>query len=51
MKLRIGESGDEAFLVEMARLACGPEDHPLPQVGDPEVERLSAPAGMSGPHT
>lgn len=40
MKLRIGESSDEAFLVEMARLACGLKDRPLPEAGDPEVLAL-----------
>jgi GNAT superfamily N-acetyltransferase len=34
------EAQDRAFLVEMARLACGLEDRPLPAADDPDVVAL-----------
>ena len=40
MKLRRAESKDRAFLVEMGRLACTPEERPLPQADAPDVIAL-----------
>ena len=37
MQVRISHSSDRPFLLEMARLACTLEDHPLPAGDDPEV--------------
>lgn len=37
MRLRQAEDGDHDFVVEMARLACGLEDRPLPPADHPAV--------------
>jgi len=43
MQMRRAEPGDEAFLVEMARLACTLEGRPVPDADGPEVAALLAP--------
>jgi GNAT superfamily N-acetyltransferase len=40
MQLRRAERRDRELIVEMARLACGFEDRPLPSADDPEVLAL-----------
>ena len=40
MRVRTATQHDRDFLVEMARLACGLEDRPLPAADDPAVRGL-----------
>jgi GNAT superfamily N-acetyltransferase len=40
MRVRTATQHDRDFLVEMARLACGLEDRPLPAADDPAVRAL-----------
>ena len=44
MPVRVSESSDAAFIVEMARFASAVEDRPLPAVDDPGLVRGLPPA-------
>jgi GNAT superfamily N-acetyltransferase len=48
MRIRKAEEPDRAFVVEMARLACGLHDRPLPSASDPAVlAHLPGPADLA----